>query len=52
MPFEAPNSVIMALRPYCWSQVVRGARLVDAAWEQTDFVPEKSLSRYSWMSIA
>lgn len=47
MPFAAPNSVIMALKPYVLSQAVTPARLLAAGWEQTAWPPEKSTSRYS-----
>lgn len=47
MPFEPPNSVIMALKPYCLSHAVTGARLVAASWEQTAWPPEKSVEKFS-----
>jgi hypothetical protein len=52
VPFEAPNSVIMAFKPYCLSQAVSGARFVGPDWVQLECDPEKSESRYSWMSRA
>ena len=52
MPFAAPNSVIIALNPYSFSQAVRGARYVDAREEHWRCPPEKSESRYSWISNA
>ena len=42
----------MALKLLLLSQAVRGARFVGPDWEQLAWPPEKSLSRYSWMSNA
>jgi hypothetical protein len=52
VPFAAPKSEIMALRPYWLSQELNGARFVDANCSQSEWLPEKSTSRYSWMSKA
>src|SRR4051812_40594721 len=47
-----PNSVMKPLRLFCFSQAVTAARLVAASLVQAEWPPEKSLSRYSWMSTA